>query len=149
MKDLYSFDVDEAGLDVSYQKMMQAYQNIYARCGLPTDVVEADSGAIGGKDSQEFMVVAETGEDEIIILRRLRLRRQRGKGAERQSEGRQRRSRCPTEEVATPGMETIEEVAGFLKMPPQPDPQGGLLQSPTASWSSSSSAATWRSTRSS
>ncbi|MFH1016159.1 MAG: proline--tRNA ligase, partial [Chloroflexota bacterium] len=66
MKDLYSFDVDEAGLDVSYQKMLAAYKRIYDRCGLPTLLVEADSGAIGGKDSHEFMVVAETGEDEII-----------------------------------------------------------------------------------
>src|SRR3989304_1710819 len=54
MKDLYSFDIDEAGLDVSYQKMLQAYRNIYARCGLPAWLVEADSGAIGGKDSPEI-----------------------------------------------------------------------------------------------
>ena len=66
MKDFYSFDADEAGLDQSYNKMLQAYQNIYARCGLPAISVEADSGAIGGKDSHEFMVVAESGEDEII-----------------------------------------------------------------------------------
>jgi len=66
MKDLYSFDADEAGLDESYQKMNQAYRDIYARLGLPTLVVEADSGAIGGKDSHEFMVITETGEDEVI-----------------------------------------------------------------------------------
>src|SRR4030042_224387 len=50
MKDLYSFDVNEAGLEVSYQKMVQAYQNLYNRAGLPVMLVEADSGAIGGKD---------------------------------------------------------------------------------------------------
>ena len=50
MKDLYSFDTDEAGLEQSYKRMLQAYQNIYDRCGLPTLLVEADSGAIGGKD---------------------------------------------------------------------------------------------------
>ncbi|OGO07541.1 MAG: proline--tRNA ligase, partial [Chloroflexi bacterium RBG_13_57_8] len=66
MKDLYSFDVDEAGLEISYQKMVQAYRNIYDRCGLPVMLVEADSGAIGGKDSREFMAVAENGEDEVI-----------------------------------------------------------------------------------
>ncbi|MEA1872269.1 MAG: proline--tRNA ligase, partial [Chloroflexota bacterium] len=66
MKDLYSFDADEAGLDESYQKMSRAYRNIYARLGLPTLIVEADSGAIGGKDSHEFMVLTEGGEDEII-----------------------------------------------------------------------------------
>ncbi|MFC1918322.1 proline--tRNA ligase, partial [Chloroflexota bacterium] len=57
MKDLYSFDIDEVGLDVSYQKMLKAYQNIYDRCGLPHLMVEADSGAIGGKDSHEFMLL--------------------------------------------------------------------------------------------
>ena len=51
MKDLYSFDVDEEGLDQSYEKMRQAYQNIFRRCGVPTILVEADSGAIGGKES--------------------------------------------------------------------------------------------------
>ncbi len=51
MKDLYSFDADEEGLNQSYNKMLQAYQNIYSRCGLPILLVEADSGAIGGKDS--------------------------------------------------------------------------------------------------
>ena len=66
MKDLYSFDTDEEGLEQSYNKMLQAYQNIYRRCGLPTLLVEADSGAIGGKDSHEFMVITESGEDEII-----------------------------------------------------------------------------------
>jgi prolyl-tRNA synthetase len=66
MKDLYSFDVDQAGLDESYNKMKQAYHNIYERCSLPAIVIEADSGAIGGKDSNEFMAVSEVGEDEII-----------------------------------------------------------------------------------
>jgi len=66
MKDLYSFDTDEEGLARNYQKMTTAYQNIYSRCGLPVLQVEADSGAIGGKDSHEFMVIAESGEDEII-----------------------------------------------------------------------------------
>ncbi|GAG90175.1 unnamed protein product, partial [marine sediment metagenome] len=54
MKDLYSFDTDENGLSQSYDRMLKAYQNIYTRCGLPTLLVEADSGAIGGKDSHEF-----------------------------------------------------------------------------------------------
>ena len=66
MKDLYSFDADEAGLDESYNKMVQAYKNIFARCGLPAIMVEADSGAIGGKASHEFMLITESGEDEII-----------------------------------------------------------------------------------
>ena len=66
MMDLYSFHADKESLDFSYQQMLQAYKNIFQRCGLPTMIVEADSGAIGGKDSHEFMVIASTGEDEII-----------------------------------------------------------------------------------
>ena len=66
MKDLYSFDTDAEGLDKSFEKMRQAYENICQRCGLPWVLVEADSGAIGGKESYEFMLITETGEDEII-----------------------------------------------------------------------------------
>jgi len=66
MKDLYSLDADEAGLDESYQKICRAYKNIYVRLSLPALMVEADSGAIGGKDSHEFMILTEDGEDEVI-----------------------------------------------------------------------------------
>ena len=62
MKDLYSFDKDEAGLDISYQKMYEAYENIFRRCGLKCRPVEADGGAIGGKGTHEFMVFADSGE---------------------------------------------------------------------------------------
>jgi prolyl-tRNA synthetase len=66
MKDAYSFDVDEAGLDVAYDAMDRAYHNIFRRCGLKFMAVEADPGAIGGSGSQEFMVIADTGEDAIL-----------------------------------------------------------------------------------
>ena len=66
MKDLYSFDVDEAGVEISYQKMLHAYENIYKRCGLKAVIVEADSGAIGGKFSHEFILPTESGEDTVI-----------------------------------------------------------------------------------
>ncbi len=66
MKDAYSFDVDDAGLDVAYAKMDEAYRRIFDRCGLRIMVVEADPGAIGGGGSQEFMVVADTGEDALL-----------------------------------------------------------------------------------
>ena len=56
MKDAYSFDADEAGLDQSYDAMFRAYERIFKRCGLPTLAVQADSGAIGGKDSVEFIL---------------------------------------------------------------------------------------------
>ena len=66
MKDAYSFDRDEAGLDASYQKMYEAYRRIFARCGLETVPVEADTGVMGGKDSHEFMVLAPSGEDTVV-----------------------------------------------------------------------------------
>ena len=67
MMDLYSFDTDEDALDKSYRNMVQAYKHIYARCGLAVIMVEADSGAIGGKDSHEFMLPLDSGEDEVIF----------------------------------------------------------------------------------
>ncbi|WP_343101834.1 proline--tRNA ligase [Romboutsia sp. MSSM.1001216sp_RTP31141st1_G3_RTP31141_220114] len=67
MKDAYSFDIDEAGLDKSYQDMYDAYTNIFARCGLDNSPVQADTGAIGGSVSAEFMVKSEVGEDEIVF----------------------------------------------------------------------------------
>ena len=67
MKDAYSFDADQASLDATYQRMRVAYRNIFRRCGLPTIEVEADSGAIGGKDSHEFIMPAESGEDVILV----------------------------------------------------------------------------------
>jgi len=66
MKDAYSFDVDERGADISYQKMYDAYTRIFARCGLRTMAVEAHTGAIGGRFSHEFMAPAESGENEIV-----------------------------------------------------------------------------------
>jgi len=117
MKDLYSFDTDEAGLDESYKKMLQAYLNIYARCGLPALLVEADSGAIGGKDSHEFMVVTETGEDEVVCCPDCKYTANMEKAQSvkaRMDNG----EPLPVEEVSTPGMATIEEVSAFLKVPP-------------------------------
>ena len=117
MKDLYSFDVDEAGLELSYQKMVKAYENIYDRCGLPVMLVEADSGAIGGKDSREFMAVAENGEDEIICCPdcHYAANAEKAVSVKGKIDG---GKPLPAAEVATPGMGTIEEVAGFLKVPP-------------------------------
>lgn len=65
MKDAYSFDQDEAGLDKNYQKMADAYRKIFTRCGLTFQIVEADTGMMGGKMSQEFMVVCPYGEDRV------------------------------------------------------------------------------------
>ena len=66
MKDAYSFNADEDSLEESYQAMAQAYRNVYRRCALPVLMAEADSGAIGGKDSHEFILATSTGEDTVI-----------------------------------------------------------------------------------
>jgi len=116
MKDLYSFDADEAGLDKSYQSMCQAYSNIYTRLGLPTMMVEADSGAIGGKDSHEFMVITETGEDEVIYCSSCGYAANAEKAQFAKTRG-AAGAPLPLEEIATPEAETIEEVAGFVGVP--------------------------------
>jgi len=67
MKDAYSFDVDEESAEKSYERMFNAYRNIFNRCGLKFRPVEADSGSIGGKYSHEFMVMADSGEDAMIV----------------------------------------------------------------------------------
>ena len=117
MKDLYSFDADEKGLDESYKNMIQAYKNIYDRCGLPSMMIEADSGAIGGKDSHEFMVIAESGEDEVIRCEKCGYAANAEKAEcvkEKVSEGELK----PLEEVHTPDRQSIEEVARFLNINP-------------------------------
>jgi prolyl-tRNA synthetase len=116
MKDLYSFDADEAGLDKSYQSMCQAYSNIYTRLGLPTLVVEADSGAIGGKDSHEFMVITETGEDEVIYCSSCGYAANAEKAQFTKTRG-NTEPPLSLEEIATPEAETIAEVAGFVGVP--------------------------------
>ena len=116
MKDLYSFDADEEGLNQSYEKMLNAYQNIYVRCGLPTLLIEADSGAIGGKDSHEFMLITENGEDEIIYCPNCNYAANAEK-AESIKTKLEDEQPLPLEEVKTPGMATIEQVSHFLKMP--------------------------------
>ncbi|MDD4874133.1 MAG: proline--tRNA ligase, partial [Dehalococcoidales bacterium] len=115
MKDLYSFDINAEELDKSYQKMLVAYKNIYARCGLPVIIIEADSGAIGGKDSNEFMAVSSMGEDEIIYCEKCgnAANAEKAKSIKKKAND---SSPLPMEEVATPGYKTIEEVSGFLKI---------------------------------
>ena len=114
MKDLYSFDVDEAGVEISYQKMLHAYENIYKRCGLKAVIVEADSGAIGGKFSHEFILPTESGEDTVISCPKCGYTANAekavfNKGATKNDPP------LPIEEIATPGMKTIEELEAFLK----------------------------------
>jgi prolyl-tRNA synthetase len=116
MKDLYSFDADEAGVETSYKKMLHAYENIFTRCGLKTILVEADSGAIGGKFCHEFTLPAESGEDTIISCPKCGYAANAEKAIFNKGTVKNDKP-LPIEEIATPGMKTIEELAAFLKIP--------------------------------
>ncbi len=116
MKDLYSFDASEESLDETYKKMIQAYRNIYSRCGLPALLVEADSGAIGGKESHEFMLITESGEDEIIHCPSCGYAANKEKALSVKP-ALDRTLPLPMEEISTPSVTTIEEVAQFVGIP--------------------------------
>lgn len=121
MKDAYSFDATWELADCSYQAIYDAYVRIFRRCGLRTKVVEADTGAMGGKFSHEFMVLAETGEDGIVecgtCSYAANLERAERKPSPIPVQSDTRNSPLP-EEVATPGMRTIEQVSRFLGCEP-------------------------------
>jgi prolyl-tRNA synthetase len=121
MKDAYSFDIDAAGLDVSYKKHYETYCRIFDRCGLKYMVVEADSGAMGGKESHEFMVRTPAGEDQVVSCDGCSYAANMEKAASKleavpdlaaEGDGK------PLE-VHTPGQKTIEDVAKFLGVSPK------------------------------
>ena len=116
MKDAYSFDADDESMETSYQAMAQAYRNIYRRCGLPALMVEADSGAIGGKDSHEFILPALSGEDTVLTCPKC--------GYAANSEKAQAvppladtEPLLPMERVSTPGVKTIAGLCDHLGIP--------------------------------
>jgi prolyl-tRNA synthetase len=117
MKDLYSFHIDEEDLNETYQKMIQAYKNVYTRCGLPAVMVEADSGAIGGKESHEFMLIAETGEDGIVHCANCNYAANLEK-AQSVKPKYEAKAFLSIEEISTPNTKTIEEVAHFVGVAP-------------------------------
>jgi len=117
MKDLYSFHTDEEDLNETYQKMIQAYKNVYTRCGLPAVMVEADSGAIGGKESHEFMLIAETGEDGIVHCANCDYAANLEK-AQSVKPKYEAKASLSIEEISTPNIKTIEEVANFVGVAP-------------------------------
>ncbi len=121
MKDAYSFDADEAGAEISYEKMFVAYNNIFRRCGLKFRPVEADSGSIGGKYSHEFMVTAESGEDAIVVCNKCNYAAnlEKAEVARPEKVDTAEKDRLPQETVHTPNVRTIEEVSEFLKVTPQ------------------------------
>jgi prolyl-tRNA synthetase len=116
MKDLYSFDADWEGLDESYDRMVRAYSRIFDRCGVPTVAVQADSGAIGGKDSQEFLFLTEIGEDDALLCPNCGYAANAEKAEFRKPSI---HTAVPQDltEVHTPGTKTIEAVANLLGVP--------------------------------
>ncbi|MEE4252790.1 MAG: proline--tRNA ligase [Desulfuromusa sp.] len=119
MKDAYSFDLEDAGADTSYKKMYQAYRNIFNRCGLKYRSVEADSGAIGGNFSHEFMVLAESGEDGIVSCDSCQYAANVEKAELIYAGIETPAATLELQRVDTPGQKTIEEVAEFLKLSPK------------------------------
>jgi len=115
MKDAYSFHADWDDLGRTYDAMFQAYHNIYRRCGVAAIAVHADSGGIGGKDSQEFMHLTEVGEDQVLICDNCGYAANEEK-AEHKKRELPPEAAAPVEEVDTPGMKTIDELARFLSI---------------------------------
>ena len=114
MKDAYSFDVDSAAADLSYDKMYKAYRRIFERCGLNFRAVEADTGSIGGSSSHEFMVLADSGEDAIVSCSACDYAANVEKAEARQVQLADHAEPRPLERVATPEKRSIDEVAAFL-----------------------------------
>src|SRR5438270_2455209 len=119
MKDAYSFDIDAAGLDVSYQKHYDAYCKIFDRCGLKYSVVEAHSGAMGGSQSHEFMVTSDAGEDLIATCSKCGYAANLEKATSQLPAVEDLPGTAAAEPVATPGQKTIEDVAKFLGVSPK------------------------------
>ncbi len=119
MKDAYSFDVSDEAAEVSYHKMYEAYNRIFTRCGLEFRCVEADSGAIGGSFSHEFMVLAKTGEDTIAVCTACSWAANLEKAAV--APAAENRSAPPAEliRVETPGKKKVQTVCEFLDIEPQ------------------------------
>src|SRR5689334_12570225 len=111
MKDAYSFDVSDEAAQVSYQKMYDAYQRIFDRCGVKTFPVEADTGVIGGKFSHEFMVPAETGENEVVYCEACGYAANIEKATSGIPKTAAREVGGAVEKFATPGVVTIEALA--------------------------------------
>ncbi|MDY6011452.1 proline--tRNA ligase [Clostridium sp.] len=118
MKDAYSFDKDQEGLDLAYNKMHDAYVSIFNRCGLDAKCVEADSGAIGGSNSAEFMVKSEVGEDDVVFCTECNYAANIEK-AETKAEIAEVEELVEVQKIETPDSRSIEEVSEFLKVSPK------------------------------
>ncbi|MFH0887266.1 MAG: proline--tRNA ligase [bacterium] len=122
MKDAYSFHADESDLDREYKNMYETYNRIFKRCGLEFRAVEADPGAIGGSSSQEFMVLADSGEDQIVHCTECDYAASREIASVGESKDKKLNIKNndghEIEKVKTPNMRTVEEVTAFLKAKP-------------------------------
>jgi prolyl-tRNA synthetase len=116
MMDAYSFHADWAGLDLMYEACYRAYQNIFRRCGMAYTVVHADSGGIGGKDSQEFMHLTEAGDDQALICNNCDYAANEEK-ADHKKRTLPHEDPLAVEEVSTPGQKTINDLVNFLGVP--------------------------------
>jgi prolyl-tRNA synthetase len=122
MKDAYSFHVDIEDCRREYANMFQAYKKIFARCGLKFRPVEADTGAIGGSQSHEFQVLAESGEDAIVSCNKCEYAAnvQKGEVKTRRPPGRGLNESLPKlQKVSTPGKKSVAEVSEYLKIAPE------------------------------
>ena len=117
MKDSYSFDMDAAGLDVSYEKHRAAYCRIFDRCGLDYMTVEAHSGAMGGSQSHEFMVVSDAGEDFVVRGQGYAANLEKAVSLPKPPAAPDPEGDLTSEEFHTPNVKTIAEVAQFTGLP--------------------------------
>ncbi|HEY8767638.1 MAG TPA: proline--tRNA ligase [Dehalococcoidia bacterium] len=117
MKDAYSFDADWEGLDRSYQLMFDAYKRIFDRCGVPTIPALADAGAMGGKDTHEFLYLTDVGEDTCLLCPNCGYAANAEVAAFVKEPAHADTDPLPLEEIDTPGQKTIADLAKFLGMP--------------------------------
>jgi len=120
MKDAYSFDTDEAGLEASYQKMTTAYINIFNRCGLETKMVRSDSGAIGGSVSHEFMVLTrtESGENDVLYCDSCDYAANTNRAESKMLPAEVDGKFTEAKELDTPGVKSIEDLSKFFGIAP-------------------------------
>jgi len=118
MKDAYSFDISDETASESYRKMYEAYKRIFTRCGLEFRAVQADSGSIGGSFSHEFMVLADTGEDTIVICKECEFAANMEKASVVLRKSEQTVTQEPLEKIETPGKRKVTAVCEFLGIEP-------------------------------
>ena len=118
MMDAYSFDINTEGLNLSYDLMISAYVNIFKRCGIETVIVEADSGAIGGKDSKEFILLSDSGEDTIVMCDSCSYAAN-GEKSEFTKLSNPDEPETGQKEVPTPGVKTINQLCKYLSVGPE------------------------------